>query len=107
VAGNCPGTASAVVPPFAGGYYAKGLTFTENGATGGNTWGLTYSTGGGNKNTTGLNAPATDTVITATTFTGNIAGSYLFTALVGGASTYVLGPGCAGNIRFAVTVNTL
>ena len=104
----CPGTAPTTVPAFAGGYFAKGLTITENGATGGNTWGTTYSTpvGSTTKNTTGLNAAATDTVISTTTFpTGNTVGSYLFTALAGGSSTYILAPGCTGNIKFAVTIN--
>ncbi len=107
-ASACPATppASTSIASYLAGYYAKGLTITENGATAPNTWGATYTNAAGTfKNTTGLNAAATDT-ITASTFTGNAAGSYAFTDLVGGASTYVLAPGCSGTLSFKVTVNT-
>lgn len=103
----CPGTAPTTVPAYAGGFYAKGVTISENGATAPSTWGATYTTatGGTAQNTKGLNAPATDPVNSGTTFTTNTAGSYAFTALVGGSNAYILAPGCSGRVTFSVTVN--
>ncbi len=85
----------------------KGVTLAENGKTGPSTWGATYTTSSGATAnvTTGLNAPATDTFAT-TTFTGNVAGSYAFSAAIGGTSGLILAPGCSGTVNFAVTVGT-
>jgi len=108
VALACPVTppTAASIPTYLAGFYAKGLTISENGATAPNTWGATYTNSAGTfKNTTGLNAAATDTNL-ASTFTGNTVASYAFTDLVGGAATYVLSPGCNGTLTFRVTVNT-
>ena len=106
-ASQCPATPPTTFPSYDSGYFVKGLTITENGKTGPNTWGATYttSTGAMAGNTTGLNAPATDT-FASTTFTGNTAGSYAFTATIGGTSGLILAPGCTGTVRFAVTVAT-
>jgi hypothetical protein len=104
----CPATAptAASVPSYLSGYYTKNLVISENGATAPNTWGATYTNAAGTfKNTTGLNAPAVDTNL-ASTFTTNTAGSYAFTDLVGGSTSYVIAPGCSGTVTFRVTVNT-
>ncbi len=105
----CPGTAPTTVPANAGGYYVKGATISENGATAPSTWGTTYvnALGVTTKVTGGLNAPATETSTIPTSFpTGNAAGSYAFTALIGGSSTYLLAPGCTGSVRFSVTISS-
>jgi hypothetical protein len=105
-ASACPATAPTTYPAYDGGYFVKGLTISENGKTGVNTWGGTYTTSTGvtANVTTGLNAPAADTT-TGTTFTGNTAGSYAFAASIGGTGL-ILAPGCSGTITFAVTVST-
>ena len=107
-ASACPATApsASAIPSYLAGYYVKNLIVSENGALAPNTWGATYTNAAGTfKNTTGLNAPATDTN-TSSTFTTNTVGSYAFTDLVGGSATYVVAPGCSGTVTFKVTVNT-
>lgn len=106
-AASCPATAPSSVPTYQGGYYAKGVTLSENGKQAPSTWGATYTTttGATANTTTGLNAAARDTT-TGTTFTTNTAGSYQFAALIGGSSSYYVAPGCSGTIMFSVTVNT-
>jgi hypothetical protein len=105
-ASQCPSTATTSFPAYDGGFFVKGITLVENGKAAPNTWGLSYTTASGATayNTGGLNAPATDSFAT-TTFTGNTAASYAFSASIGGASGLILAPGCSGTVTFAVTVS--
>ena len=108
-ASACPATppTAASIPVYQAGYYAKNFIVTENGTAAPNTWGASYTNSAGTfKNTTGLNAPATDTTA-GSAFTTNTTGSYSFADYVGGsAANYVIAPGCSGTLSFKVTVNT-